>query len=392
MGDEGLRQRKDVDSNQESQIEVVRLWQLPDNFFQLDLEQQMKVIDRITFKAEPLKGPRQPCKMSLLDEGIAVSFLLFTLGFPFVLGFGVIFFAIVGSWYRLILVLAFAAVCALHPLPHRTLHGRSSRLALALARYFTYEMLADRSDPALKSFGTTAALSDDFQKQHLPALNLACPHGVFNYGAIIWCCFSRWFCGWYQYTGSASAVKYVPGLRYLDLLCWFVDANRGSISKALSKKPTAGAEGAARQGGMLGMVPDGILGAFRSRPNVDELLIGKKRGLMRIACEQGATVYAGWFFGTTDMLTVVQDPFGIMERLSRKLQAGVMGYYGRWGLPVPRRIAVTAILAPTKATKTENLTEEDLEAFHNAVYGSLERAYEKQKVFAGYPDRKLFVK
>jgi hypothetical protein len=63
--------------------------------------------------------------------------------------------------------------------------------------------------------GTNAVDSDAYNEQLLPLLCLACPHGVFNYGAIIWCCFSRWFVGWEQYTGAANVVKYVPGLRYM---------------------------------------------------------------------------------------------------------------------------------------------------------------------------------
>jgi hypothetical protein len=89
-----------------------------------------------------------------------------------------------------------------------------------------------------------------------------------------------------------------------------VEANRSNIVKALQsykgspEEPKAaagkfGPSGATvaekhRRGGMIGMVPDGILGAFRSKPGVDELVIGSKRGLLRIAVQEGATVYAAW--------------------------------------------------------------------------------------------------
>ena len=70
-----------------------------------------------------------------------------------------------------------------------------------------------------------------------------------------------------------------------------------------------------------------------------ELVIGKRRGLMRLCLAEGAQVHAAFFFGTSDLLTVVQDPWGLMETLSRKMRAGVMGFYGRWFLPIPRRVA-----------------------------------------------------
>ena len=140
------------------------------------------------------------------------------------------------------------------------------------------------------------------------------------------------------------------------------------------------------------MVPDGILGAFRSRPGVDELVIGRKRGLMRIAKEEGATVFACWFFGTNDVLSVVKDPCEVMEAASRKTRVAVMAYYGRWGLPVPRRVALTAAVHAVRASKAEAPTAEQVEELHAAVYGGLERVYAEQRGYAGYPDRSLVVR
>ena len=65
------------------------------------------------------------------------------------------------------------------------------------------------------------------------------------------------------------------------------------------------------------------------------------------------------------MLTVVQDPFGLMETASRKLKAGFLGYYGRWGLPVPRRVPCTVVVAPhVCGEKTASPTAEELEVLH----------------------------
>ena len=91
------------------------------------------------------------------------------------------------------------------------------------------------------------------------------------------------------------------------------------------------------------------------------------------------------------MLTVVQDPFGLMEFVSRKLKAGFMGFYGRWGLPVPRRIAVSVTVAPYKCEKSPAPTDDEVEAVHKAVYSGLVGAYDRTKSFAGYPDRTLNV-
>eukprot|EP00933_Yihiella_yeosuensis_P053108 TRINITY_DN5129_c0_g1_i2.p1 TRINITY_DN5129_c0_g1~~TRINITY_DN5129_c0_g1_i2.p1 ORF type:complete len:415 (-),score=51.97 TRINITY_DN5129_c0_g1_i2:132-1271(-) len=372
--------------------EVVELWKLPDNFFQLELQEQWKEVEKVTKKAVKLSEPRKPCKMSFVDEAIAVGFLLISLGLIWVVGLACLISGLMMSSYFKWFVGVFL-ILALHPLPSCSLIGRSGRLSLALIRYFTFEAIVDRRDSILSKFGKDGV--DSIATSILPAVYLACPHGVFNYGAIAWCCVSRWLCGWYQYTGGTSVVKYIPGIRYLDLLCWLIDVDRKSIKKVLQNLPKGEGStysGAARRGGMLGMVPDGILGAFNSTPGQDVLVIGSKRGLMRICIEEGATVFPAWFFGTTDMLTVLQDPFGIMEGLSRKLKAGIMGYYGRWYLPVPYRVAVSLITNPVKATKNASPTVEEVEEFHQKVYGGLVKVYEEQKDFAGYPHRKLIIK
>mmetsp|Transcript_47897 Transcript_47897/g.93578 ORF Transcript_47897/g.93578 Transcript_47897/m.93578 type:complete len:392 (-) Transcript_47897:78-1253(-) len=383
-------------------VEVVRLWQLPDDFFDLPIMEQWTAVEKVTTKAVPLEKPRRACPMSSLDEFFIVTFFLVTLGLPWVLiGCAV---AASGSWATLGGVAAATAVLALHPIPHRSLnYFRSSRLALALLRYFTFECIVNRDDPIMAVFGTQAVDAPAAQLRHLPAIYLACPHGVFNYGAIAWCCISRWMSGWYQYTGGAPAMAYVPGLRYMDLFVWLVSADRRNIKAALrvpedlahTNRASSGNTGsgcdAQKAGGMIGMVPDGILGAFRCKSGVDELAIGGRRGLLRIAQEEGATVYATWFFGTNDMLTVVQDPWGLMERISRRLQAGFMGYYGRWGLPVPRRVAVSVVVAPHSCEKLASPSAEQLEALHSKIYGGLGRVYDRQKAFTGYPDRTLLI-
>ena len=112
---------------------------------------------------------------------------------------------------------------------------------------------------------------------------------------------------------------------------------------------------------------------------------------MRLCLEEGAQVHAAFFFGTSDLLTVVQDPWGLMETLSRKMRAGVMGFYGRWFLPIPRRVALSVCVAPVRTTKTASPSAEDVERLHQQVYGRLKAVYDAQKAFAGYGDRELVV-
>jgi len=382
-------------------VEVIKLWQLPDNFFQLETnEEKFDAIKAVTHKAEN-QSLRRPCRLSRHDDLLASSFFLVTLGFPILLSIYFVYSCIqvvtnkmeIESFLKFLVAIAFLSF---HPLPKNYSDWRHTRLALALIRYFSYEIIIDRSKPFIQHMGTINITLDQFDKnvglKKNPLVMLACPHGVFNYGAILWCCVSYWIIGREQYTGAAGVVKYVPGLRYMDPIIWAIDANRQGIKKVLQKplfSKEKGEMSIQRGAGMLGMVPDGILGAFRCRQGVDELVIGKKRGLMRICQEEGAIVFVGWFFGTTDMLTVVTDRFGIMEFISRKLKAGMLLFYGRWFLPIPRRIAVTLSTDAFKCQKLASPTKDQVELVHVALYDRLKKVYEEQKRIAGYADRSL---
>ena len=127
----------------------------------------------------------------------------------------------------------------------------------------------DRDDPLAAAGFTPAVDAPERLKEFLPTVYLACPHGVFPYGAIVWCCYCRWGCGIWQYTGAADVVKRVPGLRYMHSIIWIVSASKRSIVRALRERCAPSSQGGARRGGVLGIPPDGILGAFRSKPGVD---------------------------------------------------------------------------------------------------------------------------
>ena len=78
-------------------------------------------------------------------------------------------------------------------------------------------------------------------------------------------------------TGGAAIVSKTPGLQYLAPLVWLIVSDKPSIVKALRER---GCKSEPRSGGMVGMLADGLLGAFRTQPGVDSLLIGRELGLI----------------------------------------------------------------------------------------------------------------
>lgn len=374
---------------------AIELWRLPTDFFGLDEKAQWDAFAAATKPAQKLTKPQNPCKLTLTEDLIASSYFLTILGIPLLLPVVTLTLLARGNsyWKWWLLGVSFFA---LHPIPAYLPWYRRNKIGVILAKYFTMTVLVDRRHPEMKYAGTPAIEENPIQA---PLVPLACPHGVLNFGAIIWVFFSRWVCGLEQYTAGANIVTKVPGLRYLCASLWVIPADGKSIKRALQEPPkledSSGkrfGSDTPRRGGMVGIVPDGIAGIFKSKPGSDVLYIGKRRGLMRICLEEGALVAGTWFSGTPDLFRIVTDPFGVLEFLSRKLQVSLFLFFGRWGLPIPRRIPVTMCPHLVRCEKVAAPSPEQVERTHVEVYGGLERKYnEEMRYYTGFPARNLKV-
>ena len=52
----------------------------------------------------------------------------------------------------------------------------------------------------------------------------------------------------------------------------------------------------------------------------------------------------GYFSGTLQLFTICHDSRGVLKALSRRLRLSLFLFYGRWGLPLPRRGPLTAVV------------------------------------------------
>lgn len=368
-----------------SRLEVIELWRLPLTFYELPLEEQWKCIAKVTKPAVRYDKPRQPCPMSPWNQAAFIGWSLVVCGMPIAMVLFTVLAIFLSPGFLKYWIPTLIAL-ALHPIePFKTSYRRQ-QIGLLMARYFSMTVIVDRSDPLMEHWGTPEI--DKAGAGREPIIPLACPHGVMNFGAVIWVFFARWISGKEQYTAGAPSLMHIPGLRYLVAALWFCHADKKSLKKALQETPRADT----KRGGTVALCPDGIAGIFHSSPGTDVLYLGKKRGLMRLAYEEGALLAPGWFPGTTDTLTVVQDPFGILKFVSRKLKLSLFLFYGRWGLPIPRRSPTSICPHLVRAPKIAEPTDEDLERLHHQVYGGLAKKYnEELKYYTGYSDRTLVV-
>ena len=110
------------------------------------------------------------------------------------------------------------------------------------------------------------------------------------------------------------------------------------------------------------------------------------------AMKAGVPIVPVYGFGHTQLVTLVTDPFGILESLSLKLDTSLAPYYGRWGIPFgpPRREPVLMALGdPVRLPKCEKPTPEQVDEGHKAMLAGFSKVFETHKVAYGWPDKEL---
>ena len=98
------------------------------------------------------------------------------------------------------------------------------------------------------------------------------------------------------------------------------------------------------RGQCVGLVPDGIAGIFRCTRTAETVYLKERKGLAKLSLQTGTPLVAAYSFGNTDCFTCLYDSWGVMERLSRKAQASIFLFYGRFGLMIPRRVNISCVL------------------------------------------------
>lgn len=363
-------------------LQKLQAWKLPLDFFDRDDAEKLLLLESVTCDAEPIP-PRQVPPMAWSLQLLVIGYFLLIF-MP--LGLLLLFLTLLafGTYLQLGFFIAVTIVLASHPLPHSLTHRRN-KLGVLIAQYFALEYILDRDNKHDHGFSArvaTSAVKIPDSEGDLtgvgPFVNLACPHGVINFGAVSYCFMSRWLVGSDQTTCVADVVASTPGLRHFVASIWPISASAKSLGAHLKK------------GEMVGLCPDGISGIFESSQEKghEVLMIGKRRGLMKLLLQHSATVAPIYFCGTNQLYTIWQDRFGILRALSRKCRASLFFFHGRWGLPIPRRHPVTAIctiVPPPSQQSHEPPSAKELEDHHDRVYGALKGAFESMKCCAGLP-------
>jgi len=324
------------------------------------------------FKPDELAGK---APLSFSDEASVVLVLAVVMGGPLLL-LPTFLYCVSQGWMACLLWIAAVLALSLHPIPTHPLKlGRqtkaeralgTSRFTLSLYRYFSYRFV----------------WSGDAKEQceRVPAwIGAGPPHGVLPFANVLSIPAINTFSFRHFVGAGASVVPRTPFLRYMSAF-GFIDVSAKTIARALEA------------GTCVGTVPDGIAGIFHmnKRPLEEVVKLKHRKGIAKLALRTGHPIVPAYSIGNTAAFSAWFDPFGLLERASRAVQASLFVYWGRFLLPIPRRVNITMLIGqPIVVEKVESPTDEQVDAVHARLLREMAALFDEHKAALGWAHKSI---
>eukprot|EP00804_Cyclotella_cryptica_P019344 CCRYP_006185-RA/>CCRYP_006185-RA protein AED:0.04 eAED:0.04 QI:182/1/1/1/1/1/2/459/327 len=246
-----------------------------------------------------------------------------------------------------------------------------SRLALRMLRpmldYFDFEAIHTNED----NIRTQIAQGKSF-------LFAAQPHGVLSYTGMCSAVCNPNDCVSVP-TAAASVVLRTPLLKNLMGIFNLVDASAQNIRRIVK-----------RRGSVLIYI-GGIAELFKSCREEERLYLTNRKGFIKLALTEGVDVVPVYLFGNTSVLSVLKH--GPLAALSRRLQASLTLFWGKWFLPIPRDEKLLYVVGkPIGLPHITDPTQEDIDKWHAAYCDEVRKIFETYKDRVPmYKNKKLFI-
>lgn len=208
------------------------------------------------------------------------------------------------------------------------------------------------------------------------------PHGVLTF-SVFWLQFTeQWrtlFPDFYAHILTASVLHYVPLARDILQFLGGREVTKESFCNSL-----------ANQESVL-LVPGGQAEMIESRSNQKQVRIyTRHKGFIRLAIEHGAELVPILSFKEGEIMDNINAP--MLQRWFVKVLAFPFPHfpYGRWLLPVPRKVPMTIVIGePIAVKQTSELTPEYLELIHEQYFNQIRVMFHKYKKEADCQDYEL---
>jgi 2-acylglycerol O-acyltransferase 2 len=197
------------------------------------------------------------------------------------------------------------------------------------------------------------------------------PHGVFPMGQFISIYFMEKMMSGAIIRGTGADIIFqFPIMRHIMVWVGAVPARRENITKVFN------------EGDHVAVIPGGIAEMFLGNDKTENVFLRKRQNTVKAAIQEGAHIIPIFFFGNTRIFKIFgqnnQESF--LAKISRKLRASVVLFYGRNGLPVPFRHPIKIVSGDiVHVVQKDFPSEEEINEVLNKVIASLEKLYNERK-------------
>lgn len=140
------------------------------------------------------------------------------------------------------------------------------------------------------------------------------------------------------------------------------------------------------RGWSIGISSGGVAEIFEAN-NPDEVILMKERkGFIKLALKTGVPVAPCYIFGNTKLMSCWYDSAGWLQALSRKLKAGFLPIWGRWGLPVFFRQPILGVVGkPIRVPKVEGEPSQAMiDKYHAEFVAELQGLFNRYRALYGH--------
>eukprot|EP00934_Nitzschia_sp_Nitz4_P001480 Nitzschia sp. Nitz4//scaffold61_size107673//50336//54256//NITZ4_004236-RA/size107673-snap-gene-0.46-mRNA-1//1//CDS//3329555713//1480//frame0 len=250
-------------------------------------------------------------------------------------------------------------------------------MAFRVLKYFSYRFLFEERPP------TKNVKDPDYRPQIL----VAPPHGVFPFGNLlammIWPALSGSYFRGLAATSALSPPVFKQVLRSMGT----IDASRHIARKALEN------------GDSVGISTGGVAEIFETNSKDQCIVLKSRIGLIKLAIRTGADLVPCYLFGNTEILSCwagegIPGGRNFLEWISRKVGVAFITFYGRFGLPIPRRVPILGALGkpiPTHHIQCEDPSDEQVAMIQKQLLDEMEGLFDRYKHLYGWEDKKLVI-
>ena len=170
-------------------------------------------------------------------------------------------------------------------------------------------------------------------------------------------------------TAAASVIRLLPLLKDIIGIFGIVDAAGKVLGERLKRRK-----------GSCVIYVGGMVELFHSTPKRETVFLKKRKGFVKIALRTGADLIPIYSFGNTTVLEAFKS--GPLASLSRKVGVSVTVFWGRWFLPIPKRVKlVYARGRPLGLPHIEHPTDADVDKYHALYCAKLVELFDNYKKF-----------